>query len=95
VQRDFEFININTDDGKNNVFEFLKKEESSGKNYIMIRKKNDLLKQVADENWNGKLPYTLLIEPGGKIVYSTQLAIQLEAMRKMIFNDPYIGRLYK
>jgi len=97
VQRDFEFININTDDDKykKSVLEFLKKQESSGKNYMVTEPDKNLLMQLVDKERNGKLPYTLLVEPGGKIVYSTQNIIQAEAMRKMIFNDPYIGRLYK
>jgi len=97
VQRDFEFININTDDNKykNSVLEFLKKQESSGKNYLVNEPYKNLLIQPGDKDWDGKLPYTLLVEPGGKIVYSTQNIIQPEATRKMIFNDPFIGRLYK
>jgi peroxiredoxin len=96
VQRDFEFVNINTDDHKkkDSVLTFLKKKESSGSNYILTAAKNKLIEAV-DPNWNGKLPYTLLVEPGGKIVYTTQNKIDLEQMRKMIFNNEYIGRLYK
>jgi hypothetical protein len=50
---------------------------------------------VIDLKWQGALPYTLLVEPGGKIIYSKQAAIDPEELRKMIFNDPFIGRLYK
>jgi hypothetical protein len=77
------------------VLEFLKKQESSGKNYMVTEPDKNLLMQLVDKDPNGKLPYTLLVKPGGKIVYSTQNMIQAEAMRKTIFNDPYIGRLYK
>jgi hypothetical protein len=97
VERDFEFININTDDyqTRDSILSFLRKEESSGKNYIITENdKNKLIEAIAP-TWDGKLPYTLMVEPGGKIVYSTQEAIDLEGMRKMIFNDPFIGRLYK
>ena len=48
-----------------------------------------------DANWQGALPYTLLVEPGGKIVFAQQGAIDAEELRKIIFNDPLIGRLYK
>jgi len=97
VQRDFELVTINTDEykNKNNVLAFLKKKEASCSNYILAAiEKNKFITSV-DPNWNGKLPYTLLVEPGGKIVYATHERIDLEAVRKMIFNDPLIGRLYK
>ena len=97
AQRDFEFVNINTDEytNKDSVFAFLKKEEASGNNYILPGAEKNTLITAVDPNWNGKLPYALLVEPGGKIVYTTQKRIDLEEMRKMIFNDPMIGRLYK
>jgi thiol-disulfide isomerase/thioredoxin len=97
VQRDFEFININIDDQKekDSVFAFLKRKESSGSNYMLTSTAKNKFIETVDSNWNGKLPYTLLVEPGNKIVYSTQTRIDREQMRKIIFNDPYIGRLYK
>ncbi len=97
VQRDFEFVNINIDDykKKDSVFAFLKKKESSGSNYMLASTAKIKFIETVDSNWNGKLPYTLLVEPGNKIVYSTQTRNDREQMRKMIFNDPYIGRLYK
>jgi len=41
------------------------------------------------------LPYTILVEPGGNIVYSTEGSIDPEELRKLIFNNKYIGRLFK
>jgi hypothetical protein len=51
--------------------------------------------EAMDPAWQGALPYTLLVEPGGKIVYAKQGPIDAEELRKIIFNDPFIGRLYK
>ena len=97
VQRDFEFININTDGRQQDdkLLAFLKKEKSSGSNYVFDRADTNLFMKTIEKNWNGKLPYTFLLEPGDKIVYSTQSAIQPEEMRKRIFNNHLIGRLYK
>jgi len=96
-QRDFELVNINTDEytNKDTILAFLKKKEASGSNYILSGAEKNTLITAVDPDWNGKLPYILLVEPGGKIVYTTQNRISLEEMRKMIFNDPLIGRLYK
>jgi type 1 glutamine amidotransferase len=41
------------------------------------------------------LPYSMLVEPGGRIVYARQGAIDPEEMRKIIFDDPFMGRIYK
>ncbi len=46
-------------------------------------------------NGRGALPYSLLIEPGGKIVYTKQGAIDPEELRKIIFDNPYMRRIYK
>jgi hypothetical protein len=48
-----------------------------------------------DPKWQGALPYTLLVEPGGKIVYAQQGVIVPEELKKVIFNDHFMGRIYK
>jgi hypothetical protein len=35
------------------------------------------------------------VEPGGKIVYARQGAIDPEQLKKIIFDDPFMGRIYK
>ena len=97
VQRDFEFISISADDEerKNKALDFLKNHQSSGTNYLFTGDSKYELIDAIDPHWQGALPYTLLVEPGGKIVYSHEGPIEREALRKIIFNDPFIGRLYK
>jgi len=50
---------------------------------------------AVDPKWDGALPYTMLVDPDGKIVYAHQGAIDPEELRKIIFNDPLMGRIYK
>ena len=97
IQRDFEFISISADDpeNKDKALKFLKNKQSSGTNYLFAEDDKYKLIEAIDPKWQGALPYTLLVEPGGKIVYSKQGAIDPEELRKIIFNDPFIGRLYK
>jgi thiol-disulfide isomerase/thioredoxin len=96
-ERDFEFISISADDpeNKDKALKFLKNKQSSGTNYLFGEDDKYKLIEAIDPLWQGALPYTLLVEPGGKIVYSKQGAIDAEELRKIIFNDSYIGRLYK
>ena len=96
-KRDFEFISINADGAaqKEKALQFLQKQQASNTNYIFTgNNKTSFIKSI-DPKWKGALPYTLLVEPGGKIVYAKQGAIDAEELRKIIFNDPFIGRLYK
>jgi len=96
-QRDFEFISISADEAENKdrALKFLKTNQSSGANYLFTGDDKYKLIEAIDSVWQGALPYTLLVEPGGKIVYAKQGAIDAEELRKIIFNDPFIGRLYK
>jgi thiol-disulfide isomerase/thioredoxin len=97
VQRDFEFISISADDteNKDKALKFLKNKQSSGTNYLFAEDDKYKLIEAIDPKWQGALPYTLLVEPGGKVIYAKQGAIDAEELRKIIFNDPFIGRLYK
>jgi peroxiredoxin len=97
TQRDFEFISISTDnpEHKDKALKFLKNKQSSGANYLFAEDDKYKLIESIDPKWQGALPYTLLVEPGGKIVYSKQGVIDFEELRKIVFNDPFIGRLYK
>jgi len=95
-RRDFEFISISVDDPakKNKALKFLQENQSSATNYIFSIDDKYKLIEAIDPNWQGALPYTLLIEPGGKIVYSKQGAIDPAELKKAIVDDTYIGRYY-
>jgi hypothetical protein len=47
-----------------------------------------------DPKWQGALPYTLIVEPGGKIVYAKQDLIDPAKIKKLIVEHPLIGRYY-
>jgi len=91
--RDFELISIHAEASvsKNEVLAFLQHEHASNKNYFIDADKRRLI-QTVNPAWEGKLPYTLLIEPGGKIVYSKQGRIDPAELKKIIVEDHLIGR---
>lgn len=95
-KRDFEFISISADDlsKQNKALQFLQKQEASGKNYIFSGDSKYKLIEAIDPKWPGALPYTLLVEPGGKIVYSKEGIMDPAELKKAIVEDPYIGRYY-
>ena len=94
--RNFEFISISADDpaNKNKVLKFLQNNQASNNNYLFSIDDKYKLIEIIDPNWQGALPYTLLVEPGGKIVYGKQGRIEPSEMKKMIVNHPLIGRYY-
>lgn len=94
--RDFEFVSITSDDlsKKDNALEFLQSKESGVKNYIFSGKDKYSLIEAVDPNWNGALPYTILVEPGGKVVYSVQNTIDPLELKRTIVEHPMIGRYF-
>jgi hypothetical protein len=73
----------------------LKGKQASGKNYLFTLDDKYKLIEAIDPKWQGALPYTILVEPGGKIVYGKQGRIDVKEMKKAIVENPLIGRFYK
>jgi peroxiredoxin len=90
--RQFEFVSINADklSRKDNVLKFLQKNEASNKNYIFNSDNNSALVETVDPEWSGALPYTMLVEQGGKVIYRNQGPINMTEMRKLINGNRYI-----
>ncbi|MDB5135332.1 MAG: redoxin protein [Mucilaginibacter sp.] len=95
-RRDFEFISISADDPvkKDKALKFLQDNQSSATNYLFSIDDKYKLIEAIDPKWQGALPYTLLVEPGGKIIYAKQGAIDPAELKKAIVEDSYIGRYY-
>jgi len=94
--RDFEFVSICLDDleKKDKALKFLKEKQASNKNYIFnIDNKYAFIESI-DPKWQGALPYTMIVEPGGKIVYAQQNIIDPAKIKKLIVDNPIIGRYY-
>lgn len=95
--RDFELVTVSADNpaAKEKALKFLKTNQASTKNYIFNTDDKYKLIEAIDPAWQGALPYTVLVEPGGKIVYSKQGRINVPEMKKMIVENPIMGRFYK
>jgi hypothetical protein len=94
--RDFEWISVSVDgaDKKADVLKFLQQQQASATNYLFKVADVKALGQAFDPNWKGGLPLTLLVEPGGKIVFSKQGAIDPFLLKKTIVENHLIGRYY-
>ena len=91
--REFEMISISFDDldRKQNALNFLTKKQASMTNYIISGDRYAFIEAI-DPKWEGALPYTLFIGPGGKIIYSKQGIIDALEMKRIIADS--IGRIY-
>ena len=94
--RDFEFVTISADEPtkKDKALQFLRKKQASNTNYIFNIDDKYKLIEAIDPKWQGALPYTILVEPGGKIVYAKQGPIDPLKMKMMIVENALIGRYY-
>ncbi|MEP7377883.1 MAG: redoxin family protein [Chitinophagaceae bacterium] len=94
--RDFEFVSISADNpsNKEKVQKFLQKQQASNTNYLFSVDDKYKLIDIVDPKWQGALPYTILVEPGGKIVYARQGPIDPLMMKKKIVENHLIGRYY-
>jgi thiol-disulfide isomerase/thioredoxin len=95
--RGYEMVSISLDDTVNEAraLVFLQKNQSSSPNYRYAGGDKYKFMEALDSSWQGALPYTLLIEPGGKKVYVKQGMNDFEQLKKLIFDDPFMGRIYK
>jgi thiol-disulfide isomerase/thioredoxin len=94
--RDFELITISADEPGNRekVMKFLQKQRASSTNYLFSGEDKYKLIEAVDPKWQGALPYTILVEPGGKIVYGKQGRIHPADMKRQIVDNKLIGRYY-
>lgn len=95
--RDFEMYTISTDklDKKENVKEFLQKKNAALNNNFIFESENkyDLIENF-DKEWSGEIPYTVIVEPGGKIVWRDSGGLNFLEFRKAIVENPLIGRYF-
>jgi hypothetical protein len=94
--RSFEFISISADepDKKDKALHFLQKQNASNINYIFSTDDKYKLIEAIDPKWQGALPYTLVVEPGGKIIYAKEGQVDPAELKRVIVDDPTIGRYY-
>ena len=91
--REFELVTISMDniEKKTNALNFLTRKQASTKNFIFKGDKYAFI-EALDKNWQGALPYTIFIAPGGKIIYGKPGLIDALEIKKIIVE--HIGRIY-
>lgn len=94
--RDFQFVSVSLDapDQEEKALKFLKSKASALPNYLMDTEDKYEVIKVVGWDWDGSLPITLLIEPGGKVAYRAPGTIDALELKRAIVDHPMIGRYY-
>ncbi len=94
--RDLELVTVsaNMPDEKNGVMKMLEKMHATSRNLLFASDDTAAMQAAFDPKWESAVPYTVLIAPGGKVLYQKQGSIDiLELRRKILANldSDYIG----
>lgn len=92
--RAFEFVSLSADKltQKDKALTFLQKKQASNSNYIFAGEDIYDLIDVVDPDWQGSLPYTVLVDAEGKVLYKVEGTIDPLEVKRAIVGS--LGRYY-
>jgi thiol-disulfide isomerase/thioredoxin len=92
--RDFEVVTLNADDKdqKEKARAFLVEKQASMRNLSWSSDDPYAMIEALDPKWQGGLPYTMLVAPGGKVLYRSDGALDMRELRRLIVG--WLGRYY-
>lgn len=93
--RPFEMIGLSVDPASraDEALSFLKDKQASFRNYHYAGDDIYAFIEAVDKDWLGAIPYTLLVKPGGQIIYRHMGLIDPLEVKQAIVG--YLGRTYK
>jgi len=93
--RDFELITISADspEDKERVLETLKKKQVAANNCLFEGNDKYKLMDAVDEKAPGSVPHTILVAPGGKVLYRKSGPCEALAIKRAVVD--HLGRTYK
>jgi peroxiredoxin len=93
--RDFELITISADSPqeKDRALDVLKKKQVAAGNYLFEGDDKYKLMDAVDEKASGPVPHTVLVAPGGKVLYRKSGPCEPLAIKRAVVD--YLGRTYK
>ena len=83
-------------DERKGVSAFLERQHATSRNLLFSEDDTYAMMAAFDAKWNGGVPYTVLLGPGGAVLFSTQGAADPLELRRLILrhlpDDDYIGQ---
>jgi peroxiredoxin len=95
--RDFDLVTVSTNlpDEKAGVMKLLQGQHASSRNLEFATEDTYGLQAAFDTHWDAGVPYTMVIAPGGKVLYQKQGEVDILEVRRAILanleNDTYVG----
>jgi peroxiredoxin len=96
-RRDFDLVTVSTNypDEKNGVQKILDQQHASSRNLQFASDDTYGLQAAFDAKWDSGVPFTMVIAPGGKVLYQQQGEVDILEMRRAILanleNETYVG----
>ncbi|MGC4049457.1 MAG: TlpA disulfide reductase family protein [Paludibaculum sp.] len=95
--RDFNLVTVSTNlpDERAGVLKALEKQHASNTNLQFASDDTYAMQAAFDAKWEAGVPYTVLLAPGGKVLYQKQGEVDILELRRVILGnlpDPdYLG----
>ena len=96
-RRDFDLVTVSTNlpDEKAGVIKTLEAQHASSRNLEFATEDTYGLQAAFDPHWEAGVPFTMVIAPGGKVLYQKQGEVDILEVRRAILanleNDTYVG----
>lgn len=96
-RRDFDLVTVATNypDEKAGVLKMLQQQHASGRNLQFASQDTYAMQAAFDAKWDAGVPFTMVIAPGGKVLYQQQGEVDILALRRLILanmeNETYVG----
>jgi peroxiredoxin len=97
-KRPFELVTvaINFPDEETGVRKFLTEQHATTKNLLFGTTDPYALMKVVDPDWNGSVPYSMVVAPGGKVLFKGNGTLDMLKTRRLILasfpDDDYVGQ---
>jgi peroxiredoxin len=93
-KRRFEMITISLDEPsrRDQALKILKESHVSSANFLFADESRDKFAEALDAEWPGPVPYTILVAPGGKVIYRKVDEIDPLELKRAIVE--HLGRTY-
>jgi peroxiredoxin len=94
--RDLGLVTVSTNmpDETNTVMRLLQKMHATSRNLLFASNDTASLQAAFDSKWESAVPYTVLLAPGGKVLYQKQGSVDILELRRKILaylDSDYIG----
>jgi len=95
--RDFDLVEVSTNlpDEKTGVLKTLQAQHASNRNLQFATEDTYGLQAAFNPHWEAGVPYTMVIAPGGKVLYEKQGEVDILEVRRVILanleNETYVG----